>query len=213
MKSILATMCAATLYIGAACAADDKPPKEDFDAAVAQLVGETGFGARHPDAPAEIEQFGRLVGVWSVEQELRKRDLSWLKQTTGVWVWKYAVGGFALQDLWYQNEKRLPSYMEGLGHDYQLTALRVFDPSAGKWKVAWASNSAGGGSGAVFGEFEAQEENGEIVMRGPGAENVGLQRIVFYDISDDLFRWRSEYSQDNGETWIEIMRLTAHRVR
>lgn len=205
---LAAALCAAT-----ANAQDETLLPEDVEAAVTAFVGPGGFGSRHPDAPAAVDQFGRLAGVWAVEQELRKRDMSWLKETTGVWVWKYAVGGFGTQDFWYQNENRLPSYMTALGHDYVLTSLRVFDPSTAGWKVAWISNGGGGGAGAVFGQFEAKEENGDIVMRGAGAEEIGLQRIVFYDISDRLFRWRSEYSQDDGKTWIEIMRLTARRIR
>ena len=44
-----------------------------------------------------------------------------------LWVWKYSLGGFAVQDLWYQPEDGLPVYLADLGHDYALTALRVYD--------------------------------------------------------------------------------------
>ena len=91
-------------------------------------------------------------------------------------------------------------------------ALRIYDAAAGMWRVAWVSNSGGGGSGAVFGSFEARFESGEIVMRGSGAAGIGEQRIAFSDMTDQSFRWRSEYSQDGGASWTTFMRLTAHRI-
>lgn len=212
--AIIGALTASILLTASASAAvREDHLSSDSDAAVAMLVGTGGFGARDENAPDEIQQFGRLVGVWRVEQEIRMRDGSWRKEPAGVWVWKYAVGGFGVQDLWYQNAERLPSYIGNLGHDYLLTALRVYDPASKSWKVAWISNSGGGEGGAVFGEFEAKEESGEIVMRGPANEKVGPQRIVFHNFTDNGFNWKSEYSRDGGKTWLEVMRLTAHRIR
>ena len=195
-----------------ALAGDPGVDPEDVASARAKFIGSAGFGIQHPAAPAEVAQFGRLVGIWGVEQEIRMRDLTWFRETPGVWIWKYAADGFGTQDFWYQNASRLPSYMENLGHDYVLTALRIYDAAAGMWRVAWVSNSGGGVSGAVFGSFEARFESGEIVMRGSGAAGIGEQRIAFSDMTDQSFRWRSEYSQDGGASWTTFMRLTAHRI-
>lgn len=187
--------------------------QSDVKTATGILIGAHGFGSRSERAAEEVQQFGRLVGVWKVDQEIRLRDGSWRKETSpGVWVWKYAAGGFGVQDLWYQSGKRLPSYMKDMDHDYQLTALRVFDPHTSSWKVAWISNSGGGEGGAVFGQFDARETEGSIVMHGMGSQQAGEQRIVFHDFTPRSFRWKSEYSQDRGKTWIEVMRLLAHRI-
>jgi len=189
------------------------PADADIEAAMGQIIGAAGFGERDPQAPEEVDQFGRLVGVWLVDQEIRMRDLSWLKEPAGIWVWKYAVGGYGVQDVWYQSKDRLPRYMGNLGHDYLLTAIRVYDPTSDSWRVAWASNAANGGPGAVFGTFTARFEDGEIVMRGPGATANLEQRIVFHAFTHDSFKWRSEFSQDGGATWMANMRLTARRIR
>ena len=65
--------------------------------------------------------------------------------------------------------------------------------------------------GADFGTFAAVLEGEEIVMSSPPGE-FGLQRVVFYAIGDDSFRWRSEYSGDDGKSWNTIMRLHARRA-
>ena len=171
-----------------------------------------GLGERHEKAPAEIEQFGQLVGVWDVEPEMRAQTGAWMPSKPGVWVWKYAIDGFAVQDLWYQSKDNLPMYMANLGRDYMLTANRVYDVANKKWQVAWMANGAGQVMGMDFGTFTAAKEGDAIVMNSPPEDKAfGLQRVTFYEISKDSFKWKSEYSMDEGKTWNEVMRLTAKR--
>lgn len=174
----------------------------------------TGLGALDPHAPPETEAFGRLAGIWRTEQELRRQDGSWVASAPGYWVWKYAPGGFAVQDLWYQSANALPVYLEHLGHDYLLTALRIYDAGAGAWRVAWAANGGGKGPGDDFGTFEADEADGRIVMRSEVLSGDSMsQRIFFHSFEEDSFQWTSELSSDGGETWDAVMRVTARRAR
>lgn len=132
----------------------------------------------------------------------------------GTWAWKYVLDGFAVSDLWYQSGDSLPIYMAGLKRDYLLSATRIFEVSSGKWRVAWLANGAGKTPGADFGTFEAELVDDEIVMTSPPEPGpFGLQRVVFYEITDDSFRWRSDYSPDDGETWNTVMRMHATRVK
>ena len=167
----------------------------------------------HDEAPAELEQFGRLVGLWNVEQEMRRMDGEWMAGSPGVWVWKYTIDGFAVNDLWYQSGDNLPVYMANLKRDYLLTAMRIYDVGSKKWQIAWMANGAGKTPGADFGTFEAALIDDEIVMTSPpGAGDFGFQRVIFYEISDNSFRWRSDYSNDKGETWNTVMRMLATRI-
>lgn len=180
--------------------------------AIKSFIGE-GFGAKSEKAPPQIQQFGQLVGVWRVEAELRRSDGSWMESAPGVWAWKYAIDGFAISDLWYQSANNLPIYMANLGRDYLLTANRIFDVSNHTWQVAWMANGAGQAMGADFGTFTAALRNGEIVMTSPPGDGpYGLQRVVFHDITRESFRWKSEYSTDDGATWNTVMRLHATRL-
>lgn len=180
--------------------------------AIKSFVG-PGFGEKSDEAPAQIDEFGRLVGVWSVDVELRRQDGSWMESAPGIWAWRYAIDGFAVSDLWYQSEDNLPVYMANLGRDYLLTSNRIFDVAKKKWQVAWMANGAGQAMGADFGTFTAVRRNEEIVMTSPPDDGpFGSQRVVFHDITEDSFRWRSEYSTDDGKSWNTVMRLHATRV-
>lgn len=175
---------------------------------VIAFLGE-GFGNRHPDAPAELEQFGRLVGIWHAEQEIATRSGEWVRGTPALWIWRWVLGGFAIQDLWLHTEDQLPAYLGELGRSYQLTSLRAYDASARRWNTAWAANGGGHGPGQDFGTFVAIEEDGRVVMSSDSA--VGRQRVTFSGITRDSFEWRSELSND-GETWVTVMRVWARRL-
>ena len=179
--------------------------------AIQRFLGE-GLGERHEKAPPETEQFGRLAGLWTVETEMAGMTGELVKSAPGIWAWKYAIDGFAVRDLWYQGADNLPPYMATLGRDYLLTANRIYDVAGKKWQVAWMANGAGSVMGADFGTFTAALEDGKIVMTAPPGA-FGLQRVVFHEIGDDSFRWRSEYSMDEGKTWRTVMRMHATRYK
>ncbi len=171
-----------------------------------------GLGELHVDAPPETQQFSRLVGIWNTKQEMLARDGTWRSGAPGIWVWKHTLGGFAVQDLWFQSKDQLPSYMGDFGRDYLLSGLRIFDARAGQWKVAWIANGAGKTPGSDSGTFSAEFSKGSLVMTSPPEEGFGQQRVVFSDFTEDSFRWRSEHSRDDGETWVTVMRVSASRL-
>ena len=176
---------------------------------IREFLGED-LGTRHEKAPPETEQFGRLVGLWTVETEMAGMTGELVESAPGIWAWKYAIDGFAVRDLWYQGADNLPPYMANLGRDYLLTANRIFDVASKRWQVAWMANGAGSVMGADFGTFTAVLEGDEIVMTSaPGP--FGTQRVVFHEIGADSFRWKSEYSMDEGKTWRLVMRMHARR--
>ncbi len=171
----------------------------------------SGLGTLHEQAPERSRDFARLVGVWDVEQELRKRDGTWAGTWPGVWVWKHAIDGFAVQDLFYQPKDALPPYMASFGRDYLLTAMRIYDVRSKRWNVAWMANGAGLTPGLDFGTFEASSDDGRLVMTSPGSSEMGEQRVVFSEIDENSFLWESEFSSDGGETWQTVMHVKAKR--
>ena len=173
-----------------------------------QPSGHSWLGTLHDKAPERSRDFARLVGVWDVEQELRKRDGTWAGTWPGVWVWKHAIDGFAVQDLFYQPKDALPPYMVSFGRDYLLTAMRIYDVRSKRWNVA---NGAGLTPGLDFGTFEASSDDGRLVMTSPGSSEMGKQRVVFSEITESSFLWESEFSSDGGDTWQTVMRVKATR--
>jgi len=212
MKSSLVSLMLITLslLLSPASPAGDALADAMSRAPIKNFLSE-GFGSLNAKAPAETKEFGRLVGLWHVETEMASGSGEFVPMAPGLWAWKYALDGFAVSDLWYQSAENLPSYMANLGRDYLLTANRVYAVAEHRWHVAWMANGAGSVMGADVGTFTAQLVDGELVMSsGPGS--FGLQRVIFSEFSDDSFRWRSDYSQDDGKTWTTVMRMRAKRL-
>lgn len=176
------------------------------------FLGTSGFGNSHDQAPQEIDQFGQLAGLWQVKQEMLGQDGEWQPAPPAIWVWRYTLGGFAVQDLWFQAADELPTYLADLGRDYLLSSTRVFDSRQGHWNVAWVANGGGTAPGQDFGTFIGLFDKGEITMSAPAIKVVGLQRVVFSHIEQNSFRWRSDYSRDDGKTWTTVMRMVATRM-
>lgn len=206
IRSIAA--CLSVLSLAPLTAEEAAYPDPQVIPEVRAFLSAGGLGVTHSEAPEELAQFGRLVGIWEATQEFRAQDGSWVPGAPALWIWKYTLGGFATQDLWLHTADHLPSYLQSLGRPYLLTALRVFEVSSKTWRVAWAANGAGGSPGADFGTFTATSHDGDMVLEGESS--YGKQRITFSDITGDSFLWTSEYSQD-GAAWTAVMRVQARR--
>lgn len=167
-----------------------------------------GWGRAHPQAPAGLAHFARLVGTWDARPEIRAQDGTWHDDAPALWLWKFTLGGFAIQDLWLHGEQHLPAYLAKLGRAYLLSSVRTFDAKTGTWHSAWAANGGGQGPGMDFGTLSGKEEHGRLVLYGESA--YGRQRVIFSDITQRSFLWTSEFSQD-GETWTAVMRVHATR--
>jgi hypothetical protein len=192
------------------------PPPQGDDwprdvAPIARFLGDQGFGELAPDAPEATRAFGQLAGLWEAVQEMRTPAGGWEPSGVAIWAWKYDLGGFAVRDLWVQTADALPAYLAGLGRDYLLTSMRIFDAKEGRWRIAWMANGGGKSPGADFGTFEAVEDDGRIVMSSPPSA-FGLQRVVFSEITEQTFLWQSQYSRDDGKTWQTVMRVRAQRL-
>jgi hypothetical protein len=65
----------------------------------------------------------------------------------------------------------------------------------------------------IIGTFTATEKAGELIMEPPQQNTVNLRRIVFFDITNNSFEWRSASSEDSGKTWKVSRSLSATRVK
>ena len=169
------------------------------------------FGKLNPKAAQETEQWGQLAGVWECEQFALVNG-QWFSGWPATWVFKYVLDGFAVQDLWFQKEIDLPPPLANLGRDYAGTNLRIYDPLLKKWRVAWFQNNpAVSGTANAMQTFEAEFKDGEIVMV-PTPQRTPQTRIVFHNITESSFDWRTETSED-GETWTTTFKIKGRRVQ
>ena len=195
-------------FLGSVVHAESAYPDGARTPEIAAFLGADGFGTMNSKAPPETAGFGRLVGLWDTTIEMRAQDGSWVEQAPALWAWQFVLDGFATQDLWFHSAENLPKYMAALGRPYLLTGLRIYEPSSGKWRVAWAANGAGKASGMDFGTLDGALENGNMVLRSES--EWGHQRVTFSEITDRSFLWTSEMSRD-GESWAPVMRVRATR--
>ena len=185
-------------------------------AAVESFLGassEDPFGTLHPDAPPETGRFGDLVGVWECTEYRRDPRTGELAPTgQAIWAWKYVLGGFGLQDYWYQPPETYPA-AGLLGRGLEMTQLRVYDPQEERWHVAMINNTARRTPGRVFATFTIVEVGEELVMDFGPVRPDREQRIVFHDLAQEEFQWRYEFSTDGGKTWTLGSRIEARRLR
>lgn len=182
---------AALLPLLTACATS-APTEPVADESVADESG--AFGRRAPGAPEELEQFGRLAGRWECRVFERLGQGDFVPRTATVrWSWFYALGGYAIQDVWEPTAGSRP-----FG-----TSLRLYDAASGVWRSTWAASDR-----SAFQQWQGAEAGGDIVMQ-LRSENERA-RIVFSEIASNTFAWRYERAADR--TWNAIMRADCTRL-
>ncbi len=141
-----------------------------------------------------LAQFGKYLGDWKIEDSRLSRDGSgWSAGPGARWIFSCLGNGTAIQDFWLPPDGKVG------------TNLRTYDPEPGTWEIAWAITAAPG-----FSHIRAkQDENGNIVMHYVAPVPSPLRRITFFPPDDAGWNWTLEFSQDEGDSWIEVYRIRA----
>ena len=171
-----------------------------------------GFGMPNSGAPRELVTFDFLVGAWECESSIRAPDGS-VRARPATWVGRYILDGYAIAD-----EFRL------LGPAGEVAMLgqtvRAFNSDSQEWVMKWLD-----ALDATWLDLGPEDLGGVTVRdgtityrhrrpRGRSGRLFPLQslfRVTFFDIAEAGFRWRSEVSTDNGETWAEVQTIAARR--
>lgn len=90
-------------------------------------------------------------------------------------------------------EAHTGSYKGFIGKSYS-----VYNTRTGEWKQTWVDNN--GGYLDFTGEFDGDKRIFKRKGINPEGEEI-LQRMIFYDITENSMTWDWEISEDNGETW------------
>jgi hypothetical protein len=175
MKKWLAL--AATLPLCPAAFADNALPFGDSDAC--------------SDGP--MQQFGRYIGDWVIEDEqLSKDGAEWLPGDGARWVFVCLGNGTAIQDFWLPADGKVG------------TNLRTWNGDTESWDIAWAVDTVPG-----FAHIQAaMDDNGNIVMHYKAPLPDPPRRITFYPPDDKGWNWKLEFKLD-GENWTEVYRIRA----
>jgi hypothetical protein len=97
-----------------------------------------------------------------------------------------------------------------LGSGFKGKSLSVYNPNTGQWHQAWADNQGG------YFDFIGEVEGDSRIFRTKMVERNGkkfIQRMRFYDISNENFTWDWESSTDGGENWNLLWRINYTRKK
>ena len=152
--------------------------------------------------PPEMGQFKFLEGEWDCSLKFMQSDGSYA-ESKGRWSGGYTVGGHAFEDHW-------------VSPGYRGTTWRTYEKASKRWaNIFLKAGSPVSGeftSNYFYGEFK----DGEMHLKASDSDERGeyIDRIKFYDISENHFQWRQDRSYDGGKTWIDgITMIEASRIK
>lgn len=150
--------------------------------------------ADNPCMEGPMDQFGRYVGDWKIEDQALAQDGSgWGPGKGARWIFKCVGDGTAVQDFWKPNGG-------GWG-----TNLRTYNPDTEAWEIVWAAQKLNG----LMHISAKQDEDGNIVMDILKPVQPQPRRITFMVPDAAGWDWVMEWSFDEGETWTPVYKIRA----
>ncbi|MBT8142576.1 MAG: hypothetical protein HKN88_07365 [Gammaproteobacteria bacterium] len=143
-----------------------------------------------------------LIGVWNVRDWQLQNDGTWQEQSGASWRFYPIQNGSSMQDVWFSDSGEAD---KGPGYG---TNLRVYNPLAKTWQAAWLSSRK-----RNIELYTGVQSANEVLFTSQASDNGRLTRTVFSDITPDTFKWRMEWSNDEGASWLSIYRVEASRVK
>lgn len=182
------TMAAASLFAYSAVAQDVAAPGCDY-------------GAAHPNAPAEIEQFAFLIGDYKINLHAWQGE-QWSPPQPGVtarWNGRYGLGGMVIIDEWFHPDPaQNPNAPRGVN-------VRMYDPEAEEWDMMWIATGA-----HQVQDLRASIQEGVLTMWQEYPERPDF-RATFH--IDDADHWsRVTYAKDESGEWVKTFLLAATRI-
>jgi len=132
------------------------------------------------------QYFDFWVGEWEVSWEEGEGDMG-----CGTNIVEKTLDGSVIQENF--------RILEGNNKGFKGTSISVYQPRFDRWKQSWADNT--GGYFDFTGKIDGNKRifQTEVVEMEDGRKLI--QRMVFYDITDNSMTWDWEASEDGGDTW------------
>lgn len=170
-------------------------------AAIAGLADTLIASGPTADYPSRMRRFGQLVGSWAAKGSRFNEATGEWQVRDFIWVVDYILDGRAVQDVELEASTAHPS-----GFETVATAVRVYDPHAGVWRVSYFAPTTGEYCHLVATPYRAG-------IRQDGTRTDGkLIRWNFTSITDKTYAWEGWLSDDEGATWRLIERNEGERV-
>jgi len=154
-----------------------------------------------PEYPERMKRFGRLVGSWNVKgHRLDESTGDWAEREF-IWLMELILDGRAVQDVELVARDSHPS-----GFETVATAIRVYDPFAGVWRVSYFAPVAG-----EYCHLVASPYRYGIRQDGTRTDGKAI-RWNFTSITATSYKWEGWVSSDEGATWLLIEHNEATRI-
>ena len=162
---------------------------------------DNGTTKLNPNAPPETAILGQLVGTWDIDQSIINKDGTWGgRKRHAIWKWYYILDGQAIQDDWILIDSLNNKHVAG-------TNIRIYNPKEKQWHMAWIDKTV-----RRLATFTATNDSGTVVMNGHNAKGQQIKNI-FYNIKENEFDWRQEWTLDDGESWITVTKIHGTRIK
>ena len=138
------------------------------------------------DPPEPEDYFDFWVGEWDVSWDEADGNVG-----RGINVVEKTLDGTVIQENF--------RITEGQQRGFMGISISVYQQRFERWKQAWADNN--GGYFDFTGEMDGKKRIFRTEMRELPDGRKLMQRMVFYDITEDSLMWDWEASYDGGETW------------
>ena len=162
-----------------------------------------GLGAAGPYSRFKnrLMLFGQFVGDWDIVSVKSPNPSGVAFKAGGEVHFAWILGGRAIQDVWMTYDDELKKAVP-VG-----TTIRVYDPGSGTWKSTWISVLR-----HTVQTFIARQFREDVILEGI-TEAAKPERWIFSEIKPDSFRWHSEESSDDGESWTLTEEMVMRRQR
>jgi hypothetical protein len=178
------------MLAGVPVVAQDVAPPETCD-----------YGAMHPNAPAQTQEFAFLIGDYTITLHAWQGE-KWSPPQPGVtarWNGRYGLGGMAIVDEWFHPDPAQdPNSSRGIN-------VRMYDEEAGEWDMMWVATGAN-----QVQDLRAKVIDGVLTMWQVYPERADFQATFHVDDAD---HWsRVTYAKDENGEWAKTFLLAATRI-
>ncbi len=140
-------------------------------------------GKDKPCSSKEAHQFDFWVGNWKAEWKNKDG-----KTVSGSNLVKRILGGCVIEENFNGNP----------GTPLVGKSFSVYNTKLNEWKQTWVDNQGG------YLNFSGKFSNNKMILQRSAIDKKGnrfLQRMIYYNITENSFVWNWEISRDNGKSW------------
>ena len=164
--------------------------------------GKDPFGKPNPDAPQQVKDYAKLVGVSDCKSSQRGQDGKFKAAVDSVWQFKYIMNGTAIQDETWKSDGN------------HTTSIRLFDKKKSAWYVTFFSTIGPTPNPSTW--TGGTQDSGDIILKRPQKAPNGLEgfsKLTFHEITDKGFKWKGEWVNGDESIVFPFWRIECKKRR